>query len=146
MNFSQCQETQSGKFIWNSEDTTYGMDVPVWKQKSFDIDCADEEECVQNCNYYYAEYNKQGINTKRCYSYEVLDSICLLIEYDPILDEYVQKGGCFKDNKHYLMVTAQLNKIYHFDDIEIEVRNYKDPVVKAGQMSNYSYSYGEDWV
>ena len=28
--FPQCQESKSGKFIWNSDDPINGIDVPVW--------------------------------------------------------------------------------------------------------------------
>lgn len=143
--FPRCKETESGKFIWNVDDPEFGVDVPVWKQKSFEIDCTDEADCNRYCDSYNAEFVK-GKNTKKCYSYEVLDSICFTIQYDSVTDEYSYAGGCYKDNQHYLMVPAQLNKVYYFDGIEIEVRNKKDPIIVAGEMSNYSFSFGESWV
>jgi hypothetical protein len=48
--FDRCQETLSGKFIWNSDDPKYGIDVPVWKQKYIDVDCGDEEDCKNTCD------------------------------------------------------------------------------------------------
>lgn len=144
-NFPRCQSTESGKFIWNSEDSLYGIDVPVWKQHSYDVDCADEEDCDKYCD---SNYNAEFVNgkiKKKCYSYDVLDTICIVIEYDPVTEEFSYSGGCFRDNQVYLMSPAQQNKIYHFDGIEIEVRNKKDPIIKAGEMSNQTYSFGQSW-
>lgn len=40
------------------------------------------------------------------------------------------------------MTQPEKDKIYHFDDIAFEVRNAKDPIVKAAELSDYSYSFG----
>jgi hypothetical protein len=144
-NFPMCREAATGKFIWNSDDPLYGIDVPVWKQKAMDIDCTDEEECNKYCDSYGAEF-VQGKNSKKCYSYDILDTICFAIEYDPVIEEYKYAGGCFENNKHYLMVPAKQNEVFHFDGIEIEVRNKKDPIIKAGEMSGFTFSFGENWV
>ncbi len=143
--FPQCKEASSGKFIWNSDDPLNGIDVPVWRQKLIDVDCTNEEDCDKLCASYNAVF-LQGKNSKRCYSYEVLENVCIVVEYDELKDDYIYAGGCFKDNMHYLMSRAAKDKEFFFDGIEIEVRNKKDPVIKAGEMSNYSYSFGESWV
>ena len=44
------------------------------------------------------------------------------------------------------MRPAEINKEYNFDGIEIEVRNKKDPIIKAGEFSNFSFNFGENWV
>jgi hypothetical protein len=146
LDFPRCKTTESGKFIWNSEDPEYGIDIPVWKQHAFDIDCTDEEDCDRACD---SKFNAEFVNgktKKKCYSYDILDAICLVIEYDQLTDNYRYKGGCFKDGLQYLMVPAEQNNIYYFEGIEIEVRNKKDPIVYAGEMSNYTYSFGVGWV
>jgi hypothetical protein len=69
--FPRCKETESGKFIWNNGDTEFGVDVPAWKQISYDIDCGDELECIETCrSYYNAEYIN-GKKGKKCYAYQV---------------------------------------------------------------------------
>ena len=40
------------------------------------------------------------------------------------------------------MGEPETNNKYFFEDILFEVRNAEDPVIKAGAMSNYSYSFG----
>ena len=143
--FPECKEASTGKFIWNSDDPLNGIDVPVWRQKVMEVDCTNEEDCDSLCTSYNSVYIG-GRNTKRCYSYEVLETICFLIEYDELKEEYKFAGGCFKDNLHYLMSTATKQREFEFDGIEIEVRNKKDPIIKAGELSNYSFSFGESWV
>lgn len=143
--FPQCQETLTGKFIWNSDDPKLGIDVPVWNQHYVEVDCSDEEDCDRACDAYNAIF-VNGKLSRRCYYYEILDTICIVVEYNSVTDDYFYKGGCFKDNKHYLMVPAEKNKDYHFEGIEIEVRNLKDPVIRAGEMSNFTYSFGESMV
>jgi hypothetical protein len=143
--FPRCTSSESGKFIWNDDDPVYGINVPVWKQKSVDIDCTNDEECNNYCRSIKAEF-VNGKLAKKCYSYDILDSICVVVEYDQTREEYKYVGGCFRDNKDYLMVPAENDQTYHFDGIEIEVRNLKDPVIQAGKMSNYTYSFAEDLV
>jgi hypothetical protein len=144
-NFPKCRSAESGKFIWNLDDPVYGINIPVWKQKSIDIDCTSEEDCNKICSDKNAIY-VNGRFSKKCYYYDILDTICITIEYDSDREEYNYAGGCFKDGKDYLMVPAEENQIYRFEGIEIEVRNKKDPVIKAGVMSNYTYSFAEKWV
>jgi hypothetical protein len=139
--FEKCKEAEHGKLIWNSNDSEFGVDVPIWRQTSYDIDCTSDEDCDSYCAGYNALYVK-GIKGKKCYSYEVLNYVCFTIEYDSVLGEYKYGGGCLKDNGHYTMVKAEKNKVYKFEDIFIEVRNKKDPVVYAGELSSHSYSFG----
>jgi hypothetical protein len=144
-NFPRCRSTETGKFIWNIDDPVYGIDVPVWKQKSVDIDCTGYEDCKRYCDSINSIY-VNGRFSKKCYSYDILDTICITIEYDPDKEEYNYSGGCFKDGVDYLLSPAQENKVYRFEGIEIEVRNKKDPVIQAAILSNYTYSFAENWV
>jgi hypothetical protein len=146
MGFPRCKESLSGKFIWNKDDPIYGIDVPVWKQNSIDLECSDVTECESYCDSSYNGIFVNGRTSKKCYTYEILDTICLVIEYDSVTDNYKYAGGCFKDNNHYLMVPAMKDEIFHFDGIEIEVRNKKDPIIIAGMMSNYTFSFGVSLV
>lgn len=141
LGFPQCLESISGKFIWNSEDPINGLDVPAWTQEEISVDCTDEEDCQSTCDEYDALY-LNGKKGKKCFSYKILTSICITIEYNKITNEYNFKGGCFKGGLHYLMGKPEKDKIYYFDQVKIEVRNFQDPVIKAGEYSNYSYSFG----
>jgi hypothetical protein len=70
--FPRCKETESGKFIWNVGDPVNGIDIPVWKQLEYDVDCGDDVECDDYC---LREYNAEYINGKlgkKCFAYEVI--------------------------------------------------------------------------
>ena len=54
--FPACKAAVSGKFIWNTEDTTEGVDVPAWTQSVTDIDCTDDEDCQSTCDGYNSDY------------------------------------------------------------------------------------------
>lgn len=144
-NFPKCKTTESGKFIWNINDPTYGINVPLWKQFSSDVDCTNEEECNSYCATTNSIY-VNGISSKKCYSYQIIETVCIVIEYDSNREVYNYAGGCFKDGKNHLMAQAEPNKDYSFGGIEIEVRNKKDPVIYAGILSQHSYNFGQDWV
>ena len=38
-----------------------------------------------------------------------------------------------------------MNEVYYFSGVELEVRDRTDPIIKAGEMSEYSYSFGNNW-
>ena len=145
LNFPICAEAQTGKFIWNDEDPINGIDVPVWTQTEYDIDCTDDEDCESACDGYNALY-LNGKKGKKCYSYKILKSICITVSYNSLLQTYDYVGGCFADGVHYLMADPEKNQIYHFESVLFEVRNVKDPILKAGQLSNYTYSFGASMV
>jgi hypothetical protein len=142
--FDRCKETESGKLVWNSNDPEFGVNVPIWKQTSYDIDCTNEEDCDSYCSSYNALF-VGGIKGRKCYSYEVLEYVCFTIDYDNILSEYKYSGGCLKNNEHYIMRQAERDKVYRFEDVFIEVRYKKDPVIYAGEISNYTYSFGSSF-
>ncbi len=138
--FPKCYGA-SGSSIWNVDDPTTGVDVPVWTQTSTDIDCTDDEDCKSSC----LSNNQIFVNAKRgkkCFGYNILKKICLTIKFDTLLNKFVYAGGCFENGSVYLMGEPETNSKYFFEDILFEVRNAEDPVIKAGAMSNYSYSFG----
>eukprot|EP00340_Litonotus_pictus_P004268 CAMPEP_0170515886 /NCGR_PEP_ID=MMETSP0209-20121228/2272_1 /TAXON_ID=665100 ORGANISM="Litonotus pictus, Strain P1" /NCGR_SAMPLE_ID=MMETSP0209 /ASSEMBLY_ACC=CAM_ASM_000301 /LENGTH=347 /DNA_ID=CAMNT_0010800589 /DNA_START=84 /DNA_END=1127 /DNA_ORIENTATION=- len=137
----KCGEARSGKFIWNDDDPTHGVDVPAWTQHETDVDCTDQEDCQSTCEGYDALFlnAKRG---KKCFGYKILESICLTVEFDAVKNTFTYKGGCFEGGQHYQMTNPVKDQIYYFDKVKFEVRNYNDPVIKAGVMSNYSYSFG----
>jgi hypothetical protein len=139
--FPQCEESKSGAFIWNSEDPVNGIDVPAWTQKETDVDCTDTEDCISTCADLDGLY-LNGKRGKKCFSYEILTSICIIANYDPVKNEVVYEGGCFEGGKHYLTEKPVKDQIYYFNKVKIELRNSNDPVIKAGSMSDYSYSFG----
>jgi hypothetical protein len=80
-NFPRCTETESGKFIWNEDDPINGINVPVWKQLAYDIDCGDDVECDNLClSQYSAEYIN-GKKGKKCYAYRVFKPSIIFFYY-----------------------------------------------------------------
>lgn len=146
INFPRCKETLTGKFIWNEDDPEWGIDTPAWIQKEYDVDCYDKEDCDEYCRKNYNALFVQGKKGKKCYGYDILDTVCLVVKYNNLTDEYEYVGGCFQDGQHYMLTSAEPDKVYNFDSIETEVRNEMDPVIKAGKMSNYTYRFGQSWV
>ena len=142
--FPNCTQTETGKFIWNDEDPTTGVDIPVWIQHAYEADCSDES-CDEYCAGTYNGFFVNGAKKHVCYSYEVLDGICVIIEYDQDRNEDTYVGGCFEGGKAYLMVPAKMDEIYYFSGIEIEVRDKADPIIKAGELSDWTYSFGNSW-
>lgn len=69
--FTRCVETESGKFIWNDDDPTEGVNVPVWKQVDYNVDCADDVECDALCKNSYKAAYINGKKGKKCYAYKV---------------------------------------------------------------------------
>ena len=142
--FPNCSQSLTGKFIWNENDTKLGVDIPVWKQYINEAGCSDAE-CDEYCRYKYNGYFVNGYEKHVCYSYEVLKSVCIVIKYDSDKNIFNYEGGCFKDGLPYQMEKAQMGKVYYFDDVEVSVKNGEDPIIVAGKMSNYSYSFGSSW-
>ena len=69
--FPQCKATVSGKYIWNDGDSKYGVDIPVWRQIAYDVDCGDDTECEDYCISSYNALYISGKLGKKCYGYEV---------------------------------------------------------------------------
>ena len=126
--FPQCGTTLSKKFIWNEDDTIYGIDIPVWSQHIFKAECE-----IKTCPY-YCESNFQGlfVNGKKrkvCYSYDVLESVCIVIKWNKYKKTYEYHGGCFQGNQTYKMIQANINETYLFNNVKIEIRDYDDPII-----------------
>ena len=62
LNFPDCIEAKSGKFIWNEDDPKTGIDVPAWIQEENDIDCTDTEDCQYECE---SQFNGLYLNGRR---------------------------------------------------------------------------------
>jgi len=146
LNFSQCSETLSDKFIWNEDDSIFGLDVPAWKQKVYDAYCEGDKDCEYYCQSNFGALFKDGKRGKKCYSYEILQNICFLVEYNNITDTYSFAGGCFENNNHYSMIPANIDGLYRFDSIDIEIRNKYDPIIFAGKMSDFKFDFGQSFV
>lgn len=141
--FSKCGSVND-KFIWNEDDPIYGIDVPAWKQTVNEADCSDED-CAEYCKEKYQGAFVNGVNKHVCYSYEVLESICIVIRYDKLRDEYIFHGGCYPGNQTYLMRPAKFGEENDFRDVEIEIRDFSDPLVQAGEWTDYEYNFGQFW-
>lgn len=141
--FPQCASVNE-KFIWNDDDSIYGIDVPAWKQSINEADC-QSRECKEYCKKKFNGVYVEGVNKQVCYSYDILESICIIIKYDKLRDEYVYHGGCYPGNKTYIMSPAQPEQISDFSGVEIEVRELSDPIVQAGELTNYEFNMGHSW-
>jgi len=132
------------KIIWNEEDSIYGIDVPAWKQTMHEADCSNEE-CAEFCKEKFGGAYVKGVNKNVCYSYQILKGICIIVEYNSLKDQYIFYGGCFPGNETYRMVPGILGEEVNFNDVDIEVRELSDPIVQAGEWTNYGYNYGHMW-
>lgn len=141
--FSKCSSVND-KFIWNEDDPIYGIDIPAWKQTVNEADCSDED-CAEYCKEKYQGAFVNGVNKHVCYSYEVLESICIVIRYDKLRDEYIFHGGCYPGNQTYLMRPAKFGEENDFRDVEIEIRDFSDPLIQAGEWTDYGYNFGQFW-
>ena len=141
--YGKCS-TVSEKFIWNEDDSVYGIDIPAWKQTAHEADCSDED-CAEYCKEKYDGAFVNGVNKHVCYSYETLNSICIVIKYDNLRDEYIYHGGCYPGNKTYKMSPATLGKVNNFNGVKIEIRDYTDPIIQAGEWTDYDYNFGQFW-
>ena len=141
--YGKCS-TVSEKFIWNEDDSVYGIDIPAWKQTAHEADCSDED-CAEYCKEKYEGAFVNGVNKHVCYSYETLNSICIVIKYDNLRDEYIYHGGCYPGNKTYKMSPATLGKVNNFNGVKIEIRDYTDPIIQAGEWTDYDYNFGQFW-
>jgi hypothetical protein len=141
--FSKCGSVND-KFIWNEDDPIYGIDIPAWKQTVNEADCSDED-CAEYCKEKYQGAFVNGVNKHVCYSYEVLESICIVIRYDKLRDEYIFHGGCYPGNQTYLMRPAKFGEENDFRGVEIEIRDFSDPLVQAGEWTDYGYNFGQFW-
>ena len=141
--FAQCSSANE-KFIWNEDDTTNGIDIPAWKQTINEADC-NYEDCADYCKDKYEGAFVKGVNKNVCYSYEILQGICFVVKYEPLKDEYIFHGGCYPGNQTYRMVPAKLGEEVNFNNIEIEVRELSDPIIQAGEWTDYGYNFGHIW-
>lgn len=142
--FPKCSMVEGGKFIWNTEDSTDGIDVPVWKQYTHEADC-NEDNCDKYCRNKFNGYYVGGRKEKLCYSYDVLKKICLVMKYDKNKNIFTFSEGCFEDGKAYEMEPAEMEKVYDFENVEITVREEEDPLIHAGKISKHSYRFGSSW-
>ena len=141
--FDKCSSAND-VFIWNEDDSQYGIDVPAWKQIVHEVDCSDED-CAKHCKEKFGGAFVNGVNKHVCYSYETLDSICIIIKYDKLRDEYVYHGGCFPGNQTYKMNPAALGEENKFNAVKIEIRDLTDPIIQAGEWTDYGYNLGHFW-
>lgn len=140
----RCGSTLSEKLIWNEDDTLFGIDVPTWIQEMNQAYCNDEDcqdYCINNYNGAFVD----GVSRHVCYSYQILDGVCIVIKYDPILNQYNFHGGCFPEGKTYRLKQATFGTVEKFTHVEIEVRDLSDPITQAGELSNYHYGFAPYW-
>lgn len=142
--FNYCENALNPKFRWQQSDPKTGVDLKVWKQTKHTLSCDSQSACVTAC-----ESGISGgiweestfIPPGQCYSYQVLDRVCLLIAYKEIPENatytWEYKGGCFENDEVALYKQALKGNVYKFDNLSIEVRADSDPFV-AYEKSNFN--------
>lgn len=80
-----------------------------------------------------------GDSQGKCYTYDVLSSICFeigySIDYDYATETWEYRGGCYEHDSPALYERATPGRLYEFGSIPIEVRADDDPytvVTKTG--------------
>jgi hypothetical protein len=141
--FSKCGSANE-KFIWNEDDSKYGIDIPAWIQTKHEADCNDED-CEEYCKIQFGGAYVKGVNTKVCYSYEILQGICIVVEFNPLTKNYTFYGGCYPGNETYRTVPGIIGEEVEFNNINIEVRELSDPIIQAGEWTDYEYNFGQYW-
>ena len=141
--FPKCGSANE-KFIWNEDDSVFGIDIPAWIQTKHEADC-NTEDCEEYCKTQFGGAYVKGVNTNVCYSYEILHGICIVVEYNPLKKDYTFYGGCYPGNETYRMVPGIIGEEVDFNNITIEVRELTDPIIQAGEWTDYGYNFGQYW-
>lgn len=116
-----CYNSENPKALWNEADPREGVSFFAFKQT---------RKAPSMLGYCPQE---NGIHVQlvsslpaQCYSYEYLDSVCVLLKYHENYEknqaawEFV--GGCFADGEIAKYRPAEVGKSYGFDSVRIEVR------------------------
>ena len=121
--------------MWPPSDPTTGVNVHSWFQREIEIKCSGNK-CSKKCE------NKGGswsIDAKRCYAYDIIDAICIIIdrlENDFGEVEWHYYGGCFEHGSPARYVSAIPGTTYEFEQVRIEVREEGDPYLTAVEVTH----------
>ena len=141
--FPQCSAVNE-KIIWNEGDSTSGIDIPTLIHSIHEVECADED-CEEYCKINFNGAFVNGVNKHICYSYVTIDSICIVIKYDKLRGQYLFGGGCYPGNQTYKMAPATVGHENNFANVKIEIRDYSDPLIQAGEWTDFEYNFGQRW-
>ena len=120
--FDTCAQAKNQKYRWQENDPKDGQDIYLWKQHSTKAAYADD------CDEYSIFVKSKVENGGTCYSYEVIKSVCVAIEFRADAEtstygwHYV--GGCFEDGRVNNYKWATPGTEYQFDKLDFEVREY----------------------
>ena len=110
----------------------------MWKQESEDV--SSESSCSSKGGAYRAKAYGDG---GRCYSYNVLERICIMVAYTehPETASYTweYRGGCYQNGEIAVYKPASVGYDYLFDYIPIEVREDES---LYGKLANTSTQVG----
>ena len=95
--FEMCSNAKNPKFRWQASDPKMGVDFQVWKQKA--DDSTGDSDCSAKGGVYRDTNKTTGSYTGKCYTYQVLKHICLMIAFveHPESNSYSweYRGGCY---------------------------------------------------
>mmetsp|Transcript_22728 Transcript_22728/g.40882 ORF Transcript_22728/g.40882 Transcript_22728/m.40882 type:complete len:356 (-) Transcript_22728:32-1099(-) len=127
-----CARASMG--LWSEHDPAIGVDFYVWKQSTIEVSCS-KSSCVKACEsaggWWSFDKDREYGN---CYTYEVLDSLCLTVEkstdiYGKI--SWTYKGGCFHDDSIARYHHGEPGSTYQFENVKIQLRSVNDPYIAA---------------
>jgi len=79
-----------------------------------------------------------SLEAKHCYGYDIIDSICLVInreenDFGDVDWQYI--GGCFENGSPARYISAIPGTTYRFENVRIEVRENDDPYLAAVEVT-----------
>ena len=132
--FPVCTSAKNPKIRWQSSDPKTGLTFKPWKQTAIKAGSASECADVPNSSFVRLSDSAPG----RCYSYEVIDRICVEVKYEEHPDtasySWNFAGGCFANNEFARYKTATIGNTYSLDKLPIEVRQV--PGTLAERVTN----------
>jgi len=136
MKFPECINSKNPRFDWHIHDPPFGVDVKAWKENEIALTCNSKESCNSECHSYGGIYKKTVLGNF-CYTYDVLDGVCLIIDFNQYTSKWEYVEGCLDNGEAGLYIPAKPNHVYTFENIIVQARSSKDPFTVATRFSNY---------
>eukprot|EP00824_Muranothrix_gubernata_P004095 TRINITY_DN15265_c0_g1_i1.p1 TRINITY_DN15265_c0_g1~~TRINITY_DN15265_c0_g1_i1.p1 ORF type:complete len:441 (-),score=48.89 TRINITY_DN15265_c0_g1_i1:35-1357(-) len=143
-----CENSENPRARWRRDDPTIGVPIKTWQQHDTILNCKTKDACRKKCEKKGGIYSKSKKTGNHCYTYQVLQEICILIDKDEG-DNWNFAGGCYKNGAVEVMTNAIPGKMYDFTEIPIQVRHRLDPyalVVRDTGTEDVDFGIDIDWL